>query len=214
MRTAPIALAAAVAFISTAASPQSRVLRLHSQALGEDRVIHVHLPANYAIAEQRYQVIYLLDGHVRAFFDGAVAAAGYDLVADAHDYRIPPQIIVAWNRAIGAPTCSETRTSSATFSPKSWCRSSIDSFARRRIARSSGTRSVAVRLSVRSAEIPARFPRHRRQPGSRRQRDLQRGHRLSAARIRDQSNSRSGRHSSIARVPARLGSTELALDHG
>jgi enterochelin esterase-like enzyme len=76
------------------AAAQARVLHVSSKILGEDRTIHVNLPPNYAVARQRYQVTYLLDGHVKAFFDLAVASAGYDLIGDMHDYRIPPQIVV------------------------------------------------------------------------------------------------------------------------
>jgi pimeloyl-ACP methyl ester carboxylesterase len=54
----------------------------------------VSLPPNYALARQRYQVTYLLDGHVRQFFDLTVASAGYDLTGDVHDYGTPPQIVV------------------------------------------------------------------------------------------------------------------------
>jgi enterochelin esterase-like enzyme len=77
-----------------AATAQARVLHVRSKILGEDRTIHVSLPPNYAVARQRYQVTYLLDGHVRAFFELAIASAGYDLVGDVHDYGIPPQIVV------------------------------------------------------------------------------------------------------------------------
>ena len=73
---------------------QPKVVRVHSAALSEDRVIHVSLPPNYALAKQRYQVIYLLDGHVRQFFDVTVAAAAYDLIGDNHDYAMPPQIVI------------------------------------------------------------------------------------------------------------------------
>ena len=73
---------------------QTRVVRVPSQLLGEVRVVHVNLPPNYALAKQRYQVIYLLDGHVRQFFDLTVAAAAYDLTGDGHPYATPPQIVV------------------------------------------------------------------------------------------------------------------------
>lgn len=73
---------------------QTRTVRIASRILGEERIIHVNLPPNYAVARQRYQVTYLLDGHVRQFFDMTVAAAGYDLTGDAHDYATPAQIVV------------------------------------------------------------------------------------------------------------------------
>lgn len=76
------------------ATAQTRTVRIASRILGEERVIHVHLPPNYAVARQRYQVTYLLDGQVRQFFDVTVAAAGYDLTGDAHDYATPPQVVV------------------------------------------------------------------------------------------------------------------------
>jgi enterochelin esterase-like enzyme len=76
------------------AAAQTRVVRVHSNLLNEDRVVHVSLPANYALARQRYNVIYLLDGQVRPFFDLTVASAEYDVVGDAHDVATPPQIVV------------------------------------------------------------------------------------------------------------------------
>ena len=76
------------------AHAQARLLRIPSRILGEERSVHVALPSNYANARQRYQVTYLLDGHVRAFFDLAVAAAGYDVAGDIRDYGIPAQIVV------------------------------------------------------------------------------------------------------------------------
>lgn len=89
----------AVAFalmVSAAASlaAQTRTIRVPSRILGEERVVHVHLPPNYALAKQRYEVTYLLDGHVREFFDLTVAASAYDLTGDPHDYATPPQIVV------------------------------------------------------------------------------------------------------------------------
>ena len=86
---AGVSLAVAVPCVA-----QTKVVRVHSAILNEDRVIHVNLPPNYAVAKQRYQVIYLLDGHVRQFFDVTVAAAAYDLTGDSHDYAVPPQIVV------------------------------------------------------------------------------------------------------------------------
>jgi enterochelin esterase-like enzyme len=76
------------------ATAETRTVRVPSKILGEVRVVHVSLPPNYSLARQRYQVTYLLDGHVRQFFDLTVAAAGYDLIGDSHDYATPPQIVV------------------------------------------------------------------------------------------------------------------------
>jgi enterochelin esterase-like enzyme len=73
---------------------QTRIVRVPSKVLGEERIVHVNLPPNYALARQRYQVIYLLDGHVRHFFELTVAAAGYDATTGPRDYAIPPQIVV------------------------------------------------------------------------------------------------------------------------
>jgi enterochelin esterase-like enzyme len=90
-------VAASVFAAVSAASPlsaQTRTIRVASKILGGDRIVHVSLPPNYALAKQRYQVTYLLDGHVRQFFDLTVAAAGYDLIGDPHDYATPPQIVV------------------------------------------------------------------------------------------------------------------------
>lgn len=73
---------------------QARTVRIASKILGEERVVHVRLPANHEVARQKYHVTYLLDGHVRQFFDVTVAAAAYDLTGSPHDYAMPPQIIV------------------------------------------------------------------------------------------------------------------------
>lgn len=73
---------------------QTRIVRIESRILGEIRTLHVSVPANYRLARQRYQVTYLLDGHVKPFFDLAVAASGYSLSGDVRDYAMPAQIIV------------------------------------------------------------------------------------------------------------------------
>src|SRR4029079_6244351 len=88
-------LVAALALALNAAHSETRVVRISSKILGEERVVHVSLPPNYSVARRRYETTYLLDGHVRQFFDITVAAAGYDVVADLqHDYATPPQIVV------------------------------------------------------------------------------------------------------------------------
>lgn len=76
------------------ASAQSRVLRIPSRILGEQRVLHVTLPPHYDLARQRYPVVYLLDGQVRAFHDVTVATVSYDLVSGVRDYAMPRQIVV------------------------------------------------------------------------------------------------------------------------
>lgn len=74
---------------------QSRTYHLRSKILGEERAFHVSLPPNYEAANQRYQVVYVLDGHLKAFFDLAVAAAGYDITTGGpHEFAMPPQIVV------------------------------------------------------------------------------------------------------------------------
>ena len=91
-------IAAALTFAAVLAAPadaETRTIRINSKILGEERVLHVNLPLNYAPARQRYEVIYLLDGHVRQFFDITVSAAAYDIIADRRDYAMPPQIVVA-----------------------------------------------------------------------------------------------------------------------
>lgn len=80
--------------IAAPLAAQTRTIRINSKVLGEERVVHVNLPPNYALAKQRYQVTYLLDGHVRELFDLTVAASEYDLIGDTHDYATPPQIVV------------------------------------------------------------------------------------------------------------------------
>ena len=76
------------------AQPRAKTVRITSRILGESRVVHVSLPINYATARQRYPVVYLLDGQVRAFFDVTVAAAGYDLRSDAQTSVMPPPIVI------------------------------------------------------------------------------------------------------------------------
>ncbi len=75
------------------AGAQTRTVKVRSQVLGEERIVHVNLPPNYELAKRRYPVVYLLDGHVRQFFDATVAAAGYDLPGES-GYMMPPQIVV------------------------------------------------------------------------------------------------------------------------
>ncbi len=84
----------AIVSTTTGARGEPRTVRIQSKLLGESRTLHVSVPANYRIAKQRYPVVYLLDGHVRAFFDLTVAATNYDLLGDMHDYAIPSQIVV------------------------------------------------------------------------------------------------------------------------
>jgi predicted alpha/beta superfamily hydrolase len=81
--------------VSSLAVAQPRKHQLDSKVLNEQKSIRVALPANYSIATQKYPVVYLLDGHVEAFFDMAVAASRYGLSGDARDFAIPPQIVVA-----------------------------------------------------------------------------------------------------------------------
>jgi len=79
---------------TTHVAAETRLVRIASKILGEERVVHVSLPPNYSVTRRRYETTYLLDGRVRQFFDITVAAAGYDIVGDAHDYATPPQIVV------------------------------------------------------------------------------------------------------------------------
>ena len=81
-------------FVSPAAQAQPRTMRVPSAALGETRIVHVQLPPDYAIAKQRYPVVILLDGQVRAFFDLTVATTNYNLTGDGHPYAMPPHIVV------------------------------------------------------------------------------------------------------------------------
>ena len=88
-------IAAVVLALTTSPPGETRVVRIPSKILGEERVVHVSLPLNYGVARRRYETTYLLDGHVRQFFDITVAAAGYDVVGDLqHDYATPPQVVV------------------------------------------------------------------------------------------------------------------------
>ena len=90
----PLLAAALLSLPTTHVAAETRVVRIASKILGEERVVHVSLPPNYSVARRRYETTYLLDGHVRQFFEITVAAAGYDVVGDAHDYATPPQIVV------------------------------------------------------------------------------------------------------------------------
>jgi predicted alpha/beta superfamily hydrolase len=85
----------ALALGATTLAAQARIIRVSSQALGETKVVHVHLPRDYGVAKQRYPVVVLLDGQVRAFFDLTVAAADYDLTGELHPVGMPRQIVVA-----------------------------------------------------------------------------------------------------------------------
>jgi enterochelin esterase-like enzyme len=85
---------AALALATGTAGAQSKTIRLTSKILSEERTLHVSLPPDYNVAKEKYDVIYLLDGHNRQFFDLAVAAAGYDFIGDIHDYAMPRQIVV------------------------------------------------------------------------------------------------------------------------
>ncbi len=88
-----------LAICALAAAPaegkaQARVIRIASTVLQETRVIHVQLPPNYAMARQRYPVVVLLDGHVRAFFELTVASTNYNLTGDGYRFAMPAQIVV------------------------------------------------------------------------------------------------------------------------
>lgn len=76
------------------AQSPARVLRIASTVLQDTRAVHVQLPPNYALARQRYPVVVLLDGQVRAFFDLTVASTNYELTGEAHRFAMPPQIVV------------------------------------------------------------------------------------------------------------------------
>lgn len=85
----------ALAMVGRPLAAQSRILRLSSRVLGETKVVHVSVPRDYAIAKQRYPVVVLLDGQVRAFYDLTVAAADYDLTGEQFAVAMPRQIVVA-----------------------------------------------------------------------------------------------------------------------
>jgi enterochelin esterase-like enzyme len=87
-------LGALLVCLAPPSGAQTKLLQFQSKILNESRFVHVNLPPNYGLAHQRYEVIYVLDGHAREFFDLAVASAEYDLVPDAHEYATPPQIVV------------------------------------------------------------------------------------------------------------------------
>lgn len=79
---------------AASAGAQTRVVRLTSKLLGEQRTLHVNLPLHYALARQRYPVVLLLDGQARPFFDLTVATAAYDLTSSVHEFPMSKQIVV------------------------------------------------------------------------------------------------------------------------
>lgn len=96
VRVVPVAVAVLIGAASRSAAQQAHALTVQSQVLADSRRVRVTLPPNYDLAKQRYPVVYLMDGHVRAFVDMAVAAANYDVVpGDPRDYAMPSQIVVA-----------------------------------------------------------------------------------------------------------------------
>ena len=94
VRAAAILALALAAIVPRVTHAETRVVQVSSSILGETRTVHVSLPANYRIARQRYPVVYLLDGQVRAFFELTVATTGYNLLGDQHGFAMPPQIVV------------------------------------------------------------------------------------------------------------------------
>jgi len=50
---------------TTHVAAETRLVRITSKILGEERVVHVSLPPNYSVARRRYETTYLLDGQVR-----------------------------------------------------------------------------------------------------------------------------------------------------
>lgn len=94
LRTLLVAIAS-LAVAASALRAQTRTLKVSSQVLGETRIAHVHLPRDYNIAKQRYPVVLVLDGQVRAFFDLAIAATDYDLTSEQFPVGMPRQIVVA-----------------------------------------------------------------------------------------------------------------------
>lgn len=83
-------------FSGTLSGQEPRVVerRIISRALGEDRIIEVHLPANYDLAKRRYPTLYLLDGDNQSLWDLTVAASSFTMQLDAIDRAIPPHIVV------------------------------------------------------------------------------------------------------------------------
>ncbi|HEY0930027.1 MAG TPA: alpha/beta hydrolase-fold protein [Gemmatimonas sp.] len=94
VRAAALGLTLAVP-TATPRAQDSRVIRVPSAALGETRVVHLHLPEGYGMAKRRYPVVVLLDGQVKAFNDITVASAGYELTGAQHPIAMPSQIVVA-----------------------------------------------------------------------------------------------------------------------
>jgi uncharacterized protein len=82
-------------------------LTLHSEILGEDRQILVHLPRGYATSTERHPVLYVLDGPTHFHHvSGATQAL-------ADTYRIPAMIVVGIgntdrNRDLTPPQQRET----------------------------------------------------------------------------------------------------------
>jgi uncharacterized protein len=64
--------------------------RLHSNVLGEDRILRVRLPVGYEKADRKYAVLYELDGNALVFIE---ASAAVDYLADMTD-KVPDHIVV------------------------------------------------------------------------------------------------------------------------
>jgi predicted alpha/beta superfamily hydrolase len=94
---------------------QARTVRLPSKVLGETRVLHISVPANYKVARQRYPVVVLLDGQARPFFDLTVASVGYNLVGDDRDIAMPSQIVVGVEQGDRASDLSRNDVAFTTF---------------------------------------------------------------------------------------------------
>lgn len=72
------------------AGPMAETVRLHSQALGEDRNVNIYVPPGYAAGGARFPVLYMLDGGLRQGFPDLVRLVDADIAAGT----IEPVIVV------------------------------------------------------------------------------------------------------------------------
>ena len=101
------------------AHAQARLLRIPSRILGEERSVHVALPSNYANARQRYQVTYLLDGHVRAFSIWRSQQRDTTSLVTSATTAFQRRSSSEWSTRIVARTSDAIRSSSLDFFTKS-----------------------------------------------------------------------------------------------
>jgi len=91
--------------------------KLHSEILGEDRELVIHLPESYNQEQSqahRYSVVYLLDG--RAYFDATIGIVHHLSASSAAVQRIPEYIVIGVVNTQRRRDMTPTRISSGPYS--------------------------------------------------------------------------------------------------